>query len=133
MWHEMDGKLCAAAARGDVGEVERLIAGGADVNSLVDGMTPLHRATDGGHVAVIGALVKGGAHVDGADEDGWTPLMFAAWRGQVLVIDADRCRCRRASCKQVRQHRATLGSGQWAPGRCTRAAGGRREGRRAQQ
>jgi len=88
MWHEMDEKLGDAAKCGDVGEVERLIAGGADVNSLVDGMTPLHKAAENGHVAVIGALVKGGAHVDGEDEDGWTPLMWAAAAGHAAALEA---------------------------------------------
>jgi len=88
MSREIDSQFRRAAAGGDVGEMERLIAAGADVNALVDGWTPLQKATENCQVAAIAALVKAGAHVDGADEDGWTSLMYAAWRGQVLVIDA---------------------------------------------
>jgi len=76
MAHEVDRKLrrdtdlVSAAVWGQVEEIERLIAAGADVNALVDGWTPLQKAADNGHVAAIEALVKAGAHVDGANSSG---------------------------------------------------------------
>jgi len=81
-------ELCGAAERGDVGEVERLIAEGADVHALVLGWTPLQWAVIYGRVPAIAALLKAGAHVDGAGGDGWTPLMLAASRSQTAALEA---------------------------------------------
>jgi len=88
MSREIDGKLRGAATRGDVIEMERLIAEGANPNALVDDWTPLQRAADKGHVAAMAALLKAGAHVDGADSRGWTPLMLAAHNGHIAAMDA---------------------------------------------
>jgi len=86
----MDLKLCDAATCGNVGEVERLIAAGADPNAFEgsSGWTPLIEAAENGHVAAIATLLKAGAHVDGADSYGWTPLMRAAMFGRTAAIDA---------------------------------------------
>jgi len=90
MSREIDGKLRDAAARGDVGEMERLIAAGANPNAFegTDSITPLQRAAGEGNVAAIAALLKAGAHVDGATSAGYTPLMFAAVYGHAAAIDA---------------------------------------------
>jgi uncharacterized protein len=80
-------ELCNAAGRGDVAEIERQIAAGADPNALVNDLTPLQRAAQNGHVAAIAALVKAGARVDGADSYGQTPLMWAAAKDHTAVID----------------------------------------------
>jgi hypothetical protein len=81
-----------AASGGDVAEIERLIAAGADPN-VFEGMqgylvTPLQRTAANGHVAAIAALLKAGARVDGADSDGITPLMLAARDGHIAAVDA---------------------------------------------
>jgi ankyrin repeat protein len=81
-------KLCDAAERGGVAEIERQIAAGADPNALVDDLTPMQWAAARGHVAAIAVLLKAGARVDGVDEDGWTPLMWAAGNGNTAAIDA---------------------------------------------
>jgi hypothetical protein len=81
-------KLCDAAARGDVAEIERQIAAGADLNALVDNWTPLQKAANSGHVAAIAALLKAGARVDGANSHGSTSLMFATEHGHAAAIDA---------------------------------------------
>jgi ankyrin repeat protein len=83
-----NGKLRDAADRGDVAEMERQIAAGANPNALVDGWTPLQWAAERGRIAAIAALVKAGARVDGADNGGFTPLMCAAGFGQSAAIDA---------------------------------------------
>jgi ankyrin repeat protein len=83
-------KLCDAAKEGDVAEMERQIAAGADPNAFegTGDYTPLQRAAQGGHVAAIAALLKAGARVDGADSAGYTPLMSATVGGQTGAIDA---------------------------------------------
>jgi uncharacterized protein len=83
-------KLCDAAGRGDVAEIERQIAAGADPNVFEGkiGITPLQWATEHGHIAAMAALLKAGARVDGANSDGWTPLMRATHRGHTAAADA---------------------------------------------
>jgi ankyrin repeat protein len=83
-------KLCDAAKSGDVAEIERQIAAGADPNAL-DGTakrSPLHWAADGGHLAAIDALLKAGARLDGASSSGVTPLMEAAISGNTTAVNA---------------------------------------------
>jgi ankyrin repeat protein len=83
-------ELCGAAYRGDVAEIERQIAAGADANAFegTGDWTPLQMAAANGHVAAITALVKAGARVDGADNLGHTSLMFAVVEGHSAAIDA---------------------------------------------
>jgi hypothetical protein len=83
-------KLCDAAKSGDVAEIQRQIAEGADPNAFegTDRLTPLQRAVLNGHFAAIAALLKAGARVDGADSSGRVPLMLAAWKGHTAAIDA---------------------------------------------
>jgi ankyrin repeat protein len=81
-------KLVDAARDGDVAEIERQIAAGADPNALVDDWTPLQRAAANGHIAAIAALLKAGARVDGANSYGCTPLMWAAANGHTAAVDA---------------------------------------------
>jgi uncharacterized protein len=83
-----DDELCDAAGCGDVAEIERQIAAGADPNALVNDYTPLQRAAVNGYLAAIAALLEAGAHVDGVDSAGFTPLMVAAWHGHKAAIDA---------------------------------------------
>jgi hypothetical protein len=85
-----DDMLRDAADRGDVAEIERLIAAGADPNAFegTSGLTPLQQAASNGHVAAIAVLLKAGARVDGADNGGVTPLMFAARRARSAAIAA---------------------------------------------
>jgi uncharacterized protein len=83
-------KLCDAAGRGDVAEIERQIAAGANPNAFegTDCMTPLQRAAYNGHIAAIATLLKAGARVDGASSTGSTALMYAAYNNQTAAIDA---------------------------------------------
>jgi uncharacterized protein len=88
-------QLGDAAGRGDVPEIERQIAAGADPNAFEGTAgarpgpkTPLQMAAARGHVAAIAVLLKAGARVDGVDCNGWTPLMYAANGGHTAAIDA---------------------------------------------
>jgi ankyrin repeat protein len=81
-------KLCDAAASGDVAEIERQIAAGADPNADLEDGTPLQWAAARGHVAAIAALLAADARMDGVNRDGATPLMWAAGSGHAAAIDA---------------------------------------------
>jgi ankyrin repeat protein len=85
-------KLCDAAGRGDVAEIERQIAAGADPNAFEGtvgfAVTPLQWASVNGHLAAIAVLLKAGARVDGADSYGRTPLMWAATCGHTAAMNA---------------------------------------------
>ena len=77
-----DGRhsLHQAAVTGEIDEVARLIADGADV-AAVDKMmfTPLHLACQQGYVEVAKLLVAAGAPIDARDAYGNTPLWRAVF------------------------------------------------------
>lgn len=79
--------LHAAADRGDLAAVTRLLAGGAAPDAMDDrGVTPLHLAAAAGHVEVARALLDAGAHVDQMEFDGDTPLVNASALGHADVV-----------------------------------------------
>ena len=79
--------LIRACYRGDLAEVRRLVAAGADVNGEArDGCrSPLIAAASRNHVAVVAYLLERGAEVD-AVSAGWTALLEAADKGSVEVL-----------------------------------------------
>lgn len=69
-----------AAARGDVEQLRRLLEAGAEVDSRdSSGRTPLYRAVEGGHRAVVELLIDAGADVEAGETLGYTPLHRAAF------------------------------------------------------
>ena len=72
--------LHAAAQAGDLDEVNRQLAAGAEPNATdADGNSPLHLAAFGGHLAVVQALLAAGADANGLDGQGWPPIFKAAY------------------------------------------------------
>lgn len=70
--------LHSAAWKGDVAQIQSLIAAGADVNSASSfGTTPLHAAVVNNQLQAVKVLLQLGARVDARDGLGRTPL-FAA-------------------------------------------------------
>ena len=81
------GGLRAAAKAGDSDLVNHFIAEhGADVNEGSGGVTPLHWAANGGHVAIAAALLAAGADVSLTTGSGQTPLHWAANGGYAAVV-----------------------------------------------
>jgi len=71
--------LHAAAYRGDVAGIERLIATKADINARDPyGRTPLHVATYAGKVEAIRALAKAGADMGMLEKDRYDAVTIAA-------------------------------------------------------
>jgi ankyrin repeat protein len=80
--------LHGPAAAGNLAEVQRLIAGGANVNARDNwGRTPLHAAAYKGHQEVVEVLVRCGAQIDSEDKAGCTPAMLAMHLGHRAVVE----------------------------------------------
>ncbi len=72
------GPIHDAAKAGDAQQVERLIAGGVDVDEKdIADKTALLWGADAGHLDVVQVLVAKGANVNAKDFTGVTPIMFA--------------------------------------------------------
>ncbi len=85
---DRSGYLCAAAARGDLSELRRLIAGGVDVSQVdYDGRTALHLAACEGQVAAAKLLIAVGCARAPTDRWGNTPLDDAVREEHHALID----------------------------------------------
>ncbi|KAM8818583.1 protein phosphatase 1 regulatory subunit 12B isoform 2-T2 [Rhynchonycteris naso] len=78
----------AACSSGDVDEVKRLLARGADINTAnVDGLTALHQACIDENFDMVKFLVENRAYVNQQDNEGWTPLHAAASCGYLNIAE----------------------------------------------
>lgn len=79
--------LIAAAGKGDVKEVERLIAAKADVHARDGrGRTALLAATHGNHVDVARVLIAAGADVNAKDDIQDSPYLYAGAAGHLEIL-----------------------------------------------
>ncbi|KAI0296519.1 hypothetical protein B0F90DRAFT_1819949 [Multifurca ochricompacta] len=95
--------LHSAAATGNIGLAKYAISHGQPINSVIDGVLPLHAACSGGNDMVVRLLIDNGADVNAprlprrySDKrspsapiigtSGSTPLHFAAANGHIQVI-----------------------------------------------
>lgn len=79
--------LIIAVIGGDMDEVKRLIAAGANVNvSNNAGGTALKFAAYFGRVEMVSLLINSGAYVNTRDGIGWTPLMDASQNGHTEIV-----------------------------------------------
>jgi len=73
---EMDS-LHSACYYGDIRTVMELLSQGEDINEKDDWLrTPLHAASQQGHMEVARLLIENSADIDATDEDKSTPLDF---------------------------------------------------------
>ncbi|XP_029428213.1 protein phosphatase 1 regulatory subunit 12B-like isoform X2 [Rhinatrema bivittatum] len=78
----------AACSSGDTEEVKKLLAQGADINTVnVDGLTSLHQACIDENLDVVKFLVQSGADVNQQDNEGWTPLHAVASCGYLNIAE----------------------------------------------
>jgi ankyrin repeat protein len=76
----LNEKLHTAVFHGNIDNLQKFIAEGADPNCKDDGSrTPLHRASERGFVACIQALITAGADMNSISDFGWTPLDYAVY------------------------------------------------------
>lgn len=73
----------------DVALLKEMVERGDDVDQFdwEACMTPLYCAAEEGHIGCVQVLLKGGADVNKACEDGWTPLQIACTRGHVQCVE----------------------------------------------
>jgi len=87
-----DTPLAAAASRGDLTEIERLVATGSDINSATSGhgFTALMVAARNGRVKAIQTLMRLGANAEAIDRgsNGWTAIMHAIHKNQIAAVRA---------------------------------------------
>lgn len=89
----MSHELMAAAHAGDLAQVQRLLAAGADVNSRDEnGWSPLMKACYNaelkhGFADVVQALIEAGANIEAPIGYGVRPLMLAAGYGETAVVE----------------------------------------------
>lgn len=70
--------VCWAASQGDVYELQRLYASGADLGAAdYDGRTGMHLAASEGHLEAVKFLVAKGVDLTPKDRFGGTPLIDA--------------------------------------------------------
>jgi ankyrin repeat protein len=85
-------ELLYAVIEGDVAQVQEALAGGADLNRRgFRGCTALGcaaRSSRPGALQIARLLIQRGAHVDLADDNGATPLMFAVSFGNPDIAAA---------------------------------------------
>jgi cytochrome c2 len=80
--------LHLAAMSGHVEAVQLLLIRGADPEASSSLGTPLHAAVKFSREETVKALLSGGVDPDGRDDDGYTPLIRAASRPNVPVVEA---------------------------------------------
>ena len=87
---DVDALLDAVEA-GNADKVRELLDGGdVGVNDrdADGGFTALYCAAERGHVALVNMLIKSGATVNLANENGCTPLFIASQNGKLDVVKA---------------------------------------------
>ena len=88
---DMAMDLCEAANRGDVAEVRRMVAAGADVHEQGElGWGPLHLAAARGHVETVKTLVELGARLGVRTAGGETALQMSVRHGHHQLAEVLR-------------------------------------------
>ncbi|RPH34353.1 MAG: hypothetical protein EHM93_00875 [Bacteroidales bacterium] len=79
-------QLVKAIKKGDIKEMEKLIAAGADVNKKSVGATPLYWAAYKNSYEAARLLLDKGANINEGMSNGWNPIHIAAKKGNLEVV-----------------------------------------------
>ncbi|MEM6433307.1 MAG: ankyrin repeat domain-containing protein [Cyanobacteria bacterium P01_D01_bin.115] len=79
--------LIAATLAGDLDQVQALLDSGTDPNLVYHTNTALTYATRDGFTEIAAALIAAGAEVNWVDGEGVTPLILAAFKGHVGLVE----------------------------------------------
>jgi ankyrin repeat protein len=80
--------IVRASTMGDLAQVKKLLADGADINTVdPKGRTALLEAAWGGHTEIVKLLIERGADVNCADSSGFTPLMRAVEDEHAAIVN----------------------------------------------
>ncbi|XP_029473099.1 myotrophin isoform X1 [Rhinatrema bivittatum] len=89
-----DTALIWALKNGDLDVVKEFVAGGADVNKMLDGgRKPLHYAADCGQDEILEFLLSKGANINAPDKHGITPLLSACYEGHARCVKLLLSKC----------------------------------------
>lgn len=84
---KIETPLTRTAGKGDLAEVQALLAQGADVNEKTEsGVTPLMIAAGMNHIEVVRLLLSRGANVNARSPGDYTALMSAALNGHADIV-----------------------------------------------
>lgn len=89
--HLANSALSRAAGAGELDEVMKAIAYGADVNCIVPlhgSSPPISHAASNGHADVVKVLLANGANPNTQSKGGMSALMLASWQGHLEVVKA---------------------------------------------
>ncbi|BDS10466.1 ankyrin repeat domain-containing protein [Aureispira anguillae] len=87
MKEELNQAIIVAAEAGDLDNVKKALADGADPNAVGPNSGALHCAAFNGHKAVVDLLLKSGADCNQKDNQSFYPLHLAASKGQVGICN----------------------------------------------
>lgn len=88
LFAQVKTELWAAARAGDLDRVTAILpTAKVDLKESM-GRSLVHEVALSGNVQLLDLVVAKGAHLDRADDFGWTPLMVAATRNDVAMIEA---------------------------------------------
>jgi hypothetical protein len=82
--------VVAAARDGDLAKLRKLLDAGADIETKLQGFTPLHMAVLGGYAEASLELIRRGADINARDAMGEDPLMLTALSNRITDADAAR-------------------------------------------
>jgi cytohesin len=84
---DIDKHLLDASKHGDINDVRKFLAEGANPNVKGDsGSTPLHNAAKAGDPEAVDVLLNHGADPNATDNSGSIPLHYAAQHGHERII-----------------------------------------------
>ena len=79
--------IWAASYTGNVNRINKHLEAGVDINSLADGQSPLHFASEGGAIDSVELLISEKANENLKDHNGDTPLHISMRKGHLIVSE----------------------------------------------